>query len=191
MNNFLISGFGRSGTKFLSSVMNMSEKWVVKHEPRDAFEEDMFNTGSSLPQRIVSDFNRNYYGEVNSRLRFYFEDVPVKKKGIIIRDPKEIITSIANRKDVHTTINLMMQVHYFWKKFHTWLEDDNIKKIEFTKMTSDKTYLLNILSHFGIDDVNLDKLDLNVKVNKNKKVKFPTFNNLPNNIKEGYNKLIW
>ena len=34
MKKFYITGFGRSGTKFLSMNMNMSNKYTVKHEPR-------------------------------------------------------------------------------------------------------------------------------------------------------------
>jgi hypothetical protein len=60
---------------------------------------------------MLKDFNNNYYGEVNSRMRYRFYDVDVRKRGIIIRDSKEITMSVANRKTTEDTINIIENIY--------------------------------------------------------------------------------
>jgi len=194
VNNFLISGYGRSGTKFLSSVMNTSKKWTVLHEPRGSFEEEEYWSKKPLPNIVKDAFNRNYYGEVNSRLRFYFNEIDAHKKGIIIREPKDIILSICNRGKSNDDILLAINVlndHY--KKFISWTNDPNILRIDFTRMTNDVDYLYSILSYFEIDDVTLNDSIIKTKVNANlkKNILYNSFEDIPTKFKDEYYKLKW
>ena len=139
--NFLITGFGRSGTLFLSSIMNLSKKWTVLHEPRKSVVEE------KVTQKIIDAFSNNYYGEVHGGMRYIFYDVNVDKRGLIIRDTKEIINSVANRKTIDETIRIIDDLYKSYKNFNKWLnEDPSIVKIEFKKMTSDINYLESIFS---------------------------------------------
>lgn len=185
-NNFLISGFGRSGTMFLSSVMNKSKKWTVLHEPRETLDEKMVN------DKMVSDFNKDYYGEVNSVMRFRYYDINVSKRGLIFRDPTEIITSVANRKTLNRTIELVEDVNKWYSIFNEWIKaDTSIIKIKFSKMTTDPDYLKWVLNSFDILDVDVNDINFNFKVNQNKVIKYKAFNNLPNDIIKEYNKFKW
>jgi hypothetical protein len=191
-NNFLITGFGRSGTNFLSTVMNKSNQWTVNHEPRGSYEEKLYKNMSSLDDKIINDFSKDNYGEVNSRMRFFFNDINVNKKGIILRDTKDIIKSVANRKSTNETIKLVGELNYFWKLFNEWLSNDTtIFKIDFTKMTTDIIYLKNILTYFGVNDVIVTENIINKKINTNSNNKYKTYEDLPKTIRSEYDKLKW
>jgi hypothetical protein len=193
-NNFLISGYGRSGTKFLSSIMNTSKKWTVLHEPRGSFEEDQYWNNKPIPEKVKSDFNRNYYGEVNSRLRFYFKELNVSKKGIIIREPKDIILSVCNRGKSKEDILLTIRVlNDYYNKFIEWTKESTFFKIDFAKMTSDVSYLNSILQYFGIDDVIIDNKIIKIKINENlqRNIIYKSFEDIPNEFKDEYFKLKW
>ena len=191
--NFLISSNGRSGTMFLSTIMNKSKKWEVNHEPRGEYEENLYKTGNSVDKKIIKDFEKDYYGEVNSRLRFFFNDINTYKKGIIFREPKDIITSVVNRnKNPNEVIRIINEVNIFWLKFKEWLEiNPKILKIEFNLMVKDATYLSNVLDFFEIDDVKIDNTLLTTKINQNPQIEFKTFQDIPNEYKQEYKKLKW
>lgn len=188
-NNFLITGFGRSGTKFLSTLMNKSNKWLVLHEPRGKLE--MIHKYNNLPLPILTKkhFNRNFYGEVNSVMRHYFDDIEVRKKGIIFREPKEIILSACNRKNLNQSLKTIDYVYFFWESFKEKVRNDkNIFVIDFNLMVTDKLYLKKILNHFEINDVH----EINLKkINKTRNKKFDSFDDLPKSIKDKYNSLKW
>ena len=169
-NSFLISSYGRSGTKFLSNLMNQSKKWTVLHEPRGVLEEKSFRGNKSLPKKTLKSFQKDNYGEVNSYCRFYFDDIPSSKKGVIFRDPKEIVISAYHRKDLNQTLNIIDDIHFFWETFKEKVKrDESIYVIDFNRMVNDKEYLKQILKHFGIDDI----VDINMnKVNSTTEVDF-------------------
>lgn len=183
-NNFLITGFGRSGTMFLSQVMNMSEQWTVEHEPRGGTDEDI------LSDEALKGFESDHYGEVNSRLRRYLLDIPADKKGIIFREPRDIIKSTANRKDIKKTIEVVEDVMECYRLFTYWVKHFDVVSIEFDRMTSDHIYLRKTLLYFGVKDVDVNKVDLNVKVNANKDERYKSFDELPNEIKSRYFSLL-
>lgn len=195
MKTFAITGFGRSGTTFLARVMNLSSVWTVEHEPRGAFDEDAVDHLSKcqpLPNSIMEAFNRDYYGEVNSRLRFWFEKLPVEKKGIIIRNPKEVVISIANRNytldKIETTIK---KFGFYYNTFHFWLRDTSILKIDFSRMTNDTIYMENILDTFDIYDVNISEYIIKRKINETKNRKYKNIDQFPSILKNAYYSINW
>lgn len=188
-NNFLISAYGRSGTKFLSNLMNQSEEWTVLHEPRGNLEERCFLKNMSVPPKTLKSFNMDKYGEVNSYCRFYFDSIPTKKKGVIFREPKEIILSAFHRKNLNQTLKIIDDIHFFWETYKKKvMKDKTIFVIDFNLMVTDKIYLKNVLNHFGINDV----LEINLKkVNRTENKKYNSFEDLPKIIKDKYNSLKW
>jgi len=193
--NFLISGYGRSGTKFLSTVMNLSPSWQVKHEPRK--NRDQKNTNIEHTLKIQNFFDeQNLYGEVNSYMRFHFEKMNVEKKGLLIRNPLDIFLSVANRKPQNKFIDFINDIDNWYKTFTEWKKDENIKIIYFHKMIDDIDYLKEICEYFDITDIDYSTINLNKKVNVNKKIRFFVFQDLPDIIKTiaekklfGYNKI--
>ena len=191
-NNFLITGFGRSGTKFLSKILDCSMTWEVKHEPRGSQDEQAYRGGESIPKKMINAFKNNKnYGEVNSFMRFWIKDIEVAKKGIIIRNPRDITLSIANRKSIDRTLILMEELNYFYIFFHKLLNDDKrVLKISFDKMTTDFEYLKSLAKRLGINDINWDLTSLN-KVNQNKENKYKRFDELPSKIIDKYASMKW
>lgn len=174
--------------------MNLSREWTVLHEPRASLEEVSFKRGEELPKQTQKAFSQTNYGEVNSYCRFYFEQIEVAKKGIVLRDPKEVITSIANRKDIHQTGKLVEEVNYFWNYFHKLLqEDSSIRRIDFGKMTTDVGYVQELLSYFNITDISEEQLKekLGTKVNTNASYTYNIYEELPQSIQKAYTQLEW
>ena len=180
--NFLISGSGRSGTKFLANLMNKSEVWSVKHEPPPAGIENY--TSSESIWQTYKRFELDHYGEVNSYLRKILIHFPVNKKGLLIRNPYDIYLSIANRrpkllrKYLNEFIESLDIINYAISK------DKDIKKIVFERLTSDVDYAQDVLNFFGIDDVVVTEEDLATKVNKTTNAKYKTIKDLPPNIRK-------
>ncbi len=157
-NNFLIMAMGRSGTKFLANLMNRSQVWTVEHEPNGSHDE------REPVANIAPSFNRDHYGEVNSRLRYAAKRLPVAKVGVIVRDPYAVWASILNRKppeqwdrllrDYERTAEALSEL---WHK-GAWV-------ISFARMVEDPWYTAKVLRTFGVEDVEVSLRDLGVKVN--------------------------
>ena len=128
MKKFYITAFGRSGTQFLSTNMNLSNQWTVMHEPRadrDAFRDNI--------EEIQKTFSKEYYGEVNSRLRHYIRRKNVDKVGVILRDPKEIFVSAVWRNNNFKTLeDKVNSLKKFNKEIMPSLDKD-IVRIDFKK----------------------------------------------------------
>lgn len=182
--NFLISGTGRCGTRFLANLMDRSETWTVKHEPGAAGIEN-YTTAGSIDDTLKR-FEYQYYGEVNSMLRRIFIHFPVAKRGLLIRNPYDVYLSIANRKqdtqqkfiDEFKESLGLMDYALSNKKFRA---GGNFIKIEFEKLITDADYALEILKWFGITDVEIEKEDLMTKVNftKEENRKYKSIKDLP------------
>ena len=186
--NFLVTGWGRSGTLFLATVMDLSKTHTVYHERRG--EEDIRRIQPT--PTLLQHFSQDNYIEVNSYLRYSLYEVPVDNRGIIIRDTKEIVKSIANRKDVNRTIELIDELHYAYTLFDYWFKnDDELLLIDFEKMTTNKGYLDSILRRFGIYDVDLSSFNIKHKINPNKAVRYTDWMDVPIQIIERYNTYNW
>jgi len=165
MNNFLITAMGRSGTKFLATLMNMSRVWTVKHEPNGSADMDI-----NLKE-VQGRFNQDYYGEVNSYLRYKADEIKVEKYGVILRSPIAIWMSIANRhpkekwaedlKDLERSIIRLL----YYSALNRFLT------IDFKRMTSDIDYLIDLLNYFGVNDISKNDISLE-KINETKDRKY-------------------
>ena len=197
LERFLITGSGRSGTKFLVEVMNQSNLWTVKHEinfPTFKLSNGL-NHYSQCVNEIGSRFvNKRYYGEVNGQLLWYvipydfrqygksilqrWRLIPklnrrggrlprVDKCGVIIRDPLEIAASMMNRKKNGEWDDIFLNIEE-----RLYLIDASISfgflPIYFRRMTTEVDYLQEIIRTFGINDVKVTDEMIQKKVNHNK-----------------------
>lgn len=168
MNNFLITSQGRTGTMFLSRLMNRSRAWKVRHQPnnKDAILEGKVN---ALPQPAfpwMQRFNCNYYGEVNGLLRYYLPNIDVVKRGIIYRPLKHIIDSFYNGSKHDDIIPKIHDIHICHNAFYGWcIADPSIVLINFDRMVNDIEYSRRVLYKFGILDVRINERLLGKKVN--------------------------
>lgn len=150
MQNFLITGMGRSGTCFLANLMNQSPTWTVKHEPRGSRDtrSDAFD--------VQGRFNQDRYGEVNSYLRYVAKDMHVAKLGILIRDPIEVWRSICIRKAVHEWDNHLDDYERAIDAMEH-LRDSGAIVIDFHRMVKDPDYTSHMIEAFGIPDVKVTR----------------------------------
>jgi hypothetical protein len=185
-DNFLISGSGRSGTRFLANLMDRSEIWTVKHEPGAAGIKN-YTSAESIGQTYERfEWDGDHYGEVNSMLRRIFIHFPVRKKGLLIRNPYDIYLSIANRKQNTKRQFLDEFIESLGIISYALDKDKKIKKIEFEKIITDADYAQSILNHFGILDVEVTDKDVATKINytKEENKKYKTIKDLPPEIRK-------
>ncbi len=153
IKNFLITGHGRSGTSFLSNLMNKSTQWTVLHEPNN----------SSNVEEIQNRFSKEYYGEVNSYLRWYASKIKVDRKGVLIRNPLEILISTFNHKGECN------KVYIYRISESLYLIDELVKNdsqiIYFKSLINNPIYCQQIIKDFGINDVDVKEEDIKLKKN--------------------------
>jgi hypothetical protein len=155
-NNFVVTGMGRSGTKFLASALDTSPTWSVYHERTRAEPRDI-RTFS------VRRFRRNNYGEVNSRLRYIAAEIPVSTHGVIIRNPQSLWLSMYNRQMYWRQVRpskarLEAYNPAEFAKILTLL-DGYIQRgfltVRFEYMTTDIEYIRRVAERLGITDTRI------------------------------------
>ncbi len=190
--NFVISAMGRSGTSFLAELMNRSNTWTVRHEPRFSERYIAFGeiTGWKPPnlKRLQRRFNRDYYGEVNSYLRHVLQHLDVAHKGVIIRNPRAIALSMYNRKR-----HLVEAGKVTWEALGIHLYaalrsldreiEAGVRCIRFERMVSDRAFLAETLQYFGIDDYEPTDSDVQRVVNPNRVIYCRTFSEVDDGFK--------
>lgn len=113
---FFVSGMGRSGTKFLSELLDMDRTAAVFHEPvaedfeaiveaqhdREAARTYIEEFRIERMYRLVRDRDVTTYGEVNSALRYHMgelaEAFPDARLVHLVRDGRDVVRSIMNRR---------------------------------------------------------------------------------------------
>ena len=181
---FLITGRQRTGTTFLSSLMNRSRSWKVLHEPQapndtryarggpsralgiTRHEKELQFRLSKLVERYKGTKN---YGEVNGltlplvKELVKDDDHECGKLGVMVRNPYEVVVSIMNRRPTH-------HWEIFLRELQTeldtveWCVSQGFKRVDFAKVTTDISYAEGILVHFGIADVKVTEETLATKL---------------------------
>lgn len=160
---FAITAMGGSGTKFLSSMMDKSEEWNVLHEPDLSAD---YMDAKFCQGRFT--FN-DKYGEVNSYLRFCFEELNVSQKGVIHRPINQIYTSWWSQKREQIDGKFYYNLDISLKLLDAIFENPKIAIISFNRMVEDVDYLNETIRFFGIKDVEITEEDLDQKINPHRK----------------------
>lgn len=170
---FVITACGRSGTMFLSQALGRSRRVIVRHEHADdargwfqrAGIYDRVGHLKLTRQRFVHDD----YGEVNSCLRFIVQDLPVDKRGVLIRDPVQIALSSINKFPIRwfgmggfaercmALESDLRQVQH--------LIDAATPTFRFEQFTRDADRMAEIIDWLEIDDVDPLSIPYGTKVN--------------------------
>lgn len=150
--------------------MNQSKKWMVRHEPGKFGDGPETWHGHPLvadPKMVAARFcRRKYYGEVNSYLRHVLLELPVGRRGVILRDPRDILVSAIRWTGVQGMSQGRMDVIAVgYLALDRALQDTAVVPIRFEKMTTSVGYLQNVLGTFGIEDVRVSKETLVRKIN--------------------------
>lgn len=181
--NFVISGTGRCGTKFLANLMNLSKTWTVIHEPR-GFVDDSYEKAFHVFT------NHNRYGEISTSLIYDLLKFKMKK-GVIIRPYKEVVLSYCNRRtDIAGMISAVIAVNKKHNKVIDLSKRKDIEVIHFRRMTKDLKYLNAKIALMGIPDLVITEKDI-APVNENKTIKFKRYAEIPRIIQHCVNGLVW
>lgn len=167
----LITGTGRSGTKFLSENLKLSEKYKVYHELKGddrIYDKSLLNPiDKNLLSIVNKRFKSDNYIEVNGYLRKIAIYMELDRLRTIIRSPHELLKSGYNRwtiinKKTDNIVNLLNEDLITIDKINEKTKDT---PIVFNKMVNDREYLYSIIKWCGIDDIDINDLILN-KINK-------------------------
>ena len=188
-NTFFVTGLGRSGTKFLATLLQRSDQFRVVHEWK--------LRGTRLRDRHLKHFPlyrfwlarypfaaaRKGYGEVNSHLRKVLKpdalgpEARIPKRAIIERDPRDVIASAMNRRNRNSDdfAPLCEAVVRDYVNLQLILSEPGLgyDRFSFTQMTRDAAYLQQIVEWAGISDLQVTSSDVAHKVNENKVNWFP------------------
>ena len=185
--NFIITGYGRSGTKYITKILSKSQKWNVFHEPR-ANDDEKFK-GQKQTNKIQTLFNNSIkYGEVNSYLRFHYKKLNVGKKGIIIRNPLDIYLSVCNRKSDNRHNWYLNDIYSAYSDFIMDYGMGDIFFLKFDDYVGNSIKMKELSLFLGIEDLNIDNIQTN-KINTNKVIKYKRIGDLPKNSLKNIDKL--
>ena len=194
--NFAISSTGRTGTHFLARQLNRSEKWTVKQEVyreknNENFRDGLyFQQGKPIHKETLKAFEQDYYGEVSFQLYGYLPELNVRKKAIIIRNPRDVCLSLANRKCSNKWFTQTNTVYNYLVDYAN--KNKEVMVIDFKKMVSDMDYFKKIAFFVGIDDLDFSKINLSKKTNIYKHgYIYNTWDDLPKENRDFYNTLKW
>lgn len=159
MNTFIITGFGRSGTKFLAHVFNRSQSWTVSHEEivRNIVSK---NCSDTVIDNIHQQFNVGFRGEVNSYYREVLPRLNAGRKALILRKPRDIITSSFNWNNGTLDDTRIAQIERGLGDVDR-LIDCGFKYFLFEQAITNVEYLINIAKYVGITDLTVNDVDLN------------------------------
>lgn len=174
--NFLITGYGRSGTKYLADMFAKSKTWVVNHEPR--MDNDEKYKGLKQTRKIQSAFNKDKYGEVNSYLRFHYKNLSLNKIGIILRNPIDIYLSVCNRKAPKRHQDFLMDIYNSYIQFLNDYENKRYFFIKFENYIGKPKKVVELAKYLGVEDIIIDDI-ITSRINKNKTIKYKTIKDLP------------
>ncbi len=166
-SSFLVTGAGRSGTKFLSETLNRSRIWNVLHEHSNDHLYYESPTGWNA-EELRSRFGSEHYGEVNSQLRRIAP--ALSNRGLrvyfIVRHPRDIIKSVhkARGRTADQFLDTLYEVLPAFTDVFL-LKLLGFKYFKFEKMVTDKMYLYDMMIELGVDDVQLSSIDLTKKIN--------------------------
>jgi len=122
---------------------------------------------------IQKRFNQDYYGEINSYLRFVIDKIECEKKGIILRNPIDLWLSITSWHSQKRWASILKKkwnqdfrdVQKAIPHLLNLAESGNYYVISFKRMTTDLGYLQGIFEYFGVNDVEVDEKMLTTKIN--------------------------
>lgn len=188
MKYVFITGMGRSGTKFLSSLLKLDSKIKVFHEDIGDREYWLLswylNEEYAIPFlkkekiRLDTAVDKKIYVDVNSYLQNSVEVLPKVFSNCelfhLVRDPRKVVPSIYTRRDdnrIHKIpkeareitnwldMNKLQQVCNNWVQTTNSLIDSGTRLIRFEDMTTDFNYLKeNVLDPIGAN-ISIEKYE--------------------------------
>ena len=143
--SFILTGCGRSGTKFLAQLLNSSPTWEVLHEVEPPY---LVVNHCGVQER----FQRDNYGEVNSLLREVVCELDVQYKAVLLRHPKTMLLSAYNQQGAVYTPYLMNMLALSLRALDRAIVS-GLPYWFFEQYTSEVAYLRGLIAAVGIVDI--------------------------------------
>ncbi|MDA7558633.1 sulfotransferase domain-containing protein [Flavobacteriaceae bacterium] len=189
MKYFFITSLGRSGTKFFASMLNKSSEVMCFHEPYredyvnlllsyyagdlKALETNLQERFKDVERKISGNSSCNYYGEVNSLLRYntiWLKENLNAKVAHVVRDPKKVVPSIYSRNvykeggshleivpnnaNAYASQWLKMsrfeKICWYWTHTNNRLSDDLERCFKFEDLISDYSKFQELINYLEI-----------------------------------------
>lgn len=168
MKPFLITGMGRSGTKFIANALNQSKEWEVAHEHSN--DDKYLLPNAKTP---IERFRENY-GEVNSMLRKVapkLSDLGVNVI-LLVRDPKYIARSVLQsrsnkREDWKKILRLIRPGIEQVARLYESKKINGYYRFEELLINKDRISWCWLLEDTGIHDLDYDIIDFSMKLGSN------------------------
>jgi len=156
--NKVVTGFGRSGTKFLSTMINKCSSSSSSHE----------KTANSLQKQYFTTRECDFI-EVNSYYRYCFNQ-QTADFFLVIRRPSEICFSISKRYNDERRKTLAFEDLLRWYGFLSDNIDSKTKIYFFERFIKEKYYLFSLMKDLGCSNIEIAKIkeNIDIKVNKSK-----------------------
>lgn len=143
------------------------------HEPRGDAD---LGHDKSIDYRSIFD---GAYGEVNSYMRERVEELSWLNRGIILRDPAQILLSAVNRQSEDRWAASALDIVRSYEAFDRLIDSGAVKFINFHRMTADYRYLSLVAKEFGVTDVPVRPWHVRRKRNTNRGARFENLDHIP------------
>jgi len=140
--NFFIATIGRSGSTWLSKVLNRSATHTVLHEEADSRDPGFIHPHSPFP---IERFARPKYGEVHGFLRYHLSaNMPgaerlVPRRGLLTRNTRDLITSWMNRdkRTIPELSAVIFEVTTQQRLLEAWANSDpEVRRFKLEELTT-------------------------------------------------------
>jgi len=152
---FFIATIGRSGSTWLSNVLNRGDHEVC-HEEADPNPQPYVRAFGRFP---IERFAKSKYGEVHGYLRYNLSpnavgpEILIQKRAILQRDPREVITSWMNRDNrrIDELSAVCYEVLYQRRILQEWAIATESRILELGEISSSSKSLQELVNWIGID----------------------------------------
>lgn len=169
MSKYLITALPRSGTLFLHSCFKRSRKITTIH---DKYHGQFYKRYKTAPEDAFVYSNQLFkegYVYISGFYRHFFDRYDVDKRGIILRHPLKYIVSSANMNSIKYANNVLDSIDELLETMDRQVENADVV-YKFQDITSRHDILEQLLNDFGVDDVDVTKIDLNKKIHAKKAI---------------------
>ena len=155
--NFFIATIGRSGSTWLSHLLEKSPTHTVLHEEADARDPMFIHPQAPFP---IKRFAKKNYGEIHGFLRYHLSasqpgaERLIPRRALLRRDVKSVIKSWMNRdnRQMDELSAVMFEVTTQQRLLDAWAKsDDEVRVFQFEELTTNITLLRDMCSWLEID----------------------------------------
>jgi len=167
--NFFIATIGRSGSTWLSALLNQSPTHTVMHEEADTRDPMYIHPHSQFP---IKRFAKPNYGEVQGFLRYQLSatcpgpERLIPRRALLRRETKSVIKSWMNRdyRQIDELSAVIFEVVTQQRLLDMWAASDpEVRTFRFENLTTNLEALKELCSWLEIDLVPTDEQMREVK----------------------------